>query len=177
MIFLVYNNRENYTENPNVLDKSVPDPNCACVFDIDETITCGLPNAAKAVETCKEHNCRFALNTARGAAYYEDVKFHEIGLDPNLIKNDVHIWNQNAKATYASQDDMLKEIAENKVAGLEELQKKYSVPKHRIILFDDNNNNITKAQKSGYAVVHAANAGQCGLPNNVQKIISDILDE
>lgn len=150
------------------------DVDCICAFDLDDTLTCGLASAKKAVMKCKEKKCKFAVNTARSVPYYNDIRLNEIDLEPELFINDIYVWKNN-NMTFTSYDNLAKNVADTKVLHLENLATKYNVSKNRIILFDDNSTNIEIASKSGFSTIHA-NDVQCGLPSNVDKKIEYILE-
>ncbi len=152
-----------------------PIPECICVFDLDDTITCGFDNAKSAIEECKNRSCVFAVNTARTSPYYADIKFGALGIHPEIFKDNFYHGTWNNKMSYTDRDSLINEIAKTKVKHLDTLHKKYGTAKDKIILFDDNDTNINLAKYHGYSTVHA-NHENCGLNNNVVKEISDILD-
>jgi hypothetical protein len=150
---------------------------CACVFDIDNTITCGHEQARNAINECKKNGCKLALNTARIGPYYNDVKFENIGLEKEDIIDDVYHGidhNNINKATYGH-EQLFSKIAEEKVKHLYTIQRKYNIinPK-RIILFDDMIENVTKAKNKGFSAIHA-NGTICGLNQHVVSEIKDAL--
>src|SRR5574343_1404983 len=140
---------------------------CVCVFDIDDTITCGLQNAKEAIDTCKERSCKLAINTARGGIYYNGIDFNALGIEPDTFYDDYYhgTWN---KMSYASENELIDDIAKTKVDHLYTVQQKYSVPKDRVILFDDNLNNIALAKYNGFSTI-LANHANCGLPHNISR--------
>jgi len=152
-----------------------PIPDCICVFDLDDTITCGFDNARKAIDECKNRSCVFAVNTARTSPYYADIKFGELGIHPEIFKDNFYHGTWNSKMSYVSNSSLSDEIAKTKIEHLDTLHNKYGTAKDKIILFDDNDTNINLAKYHGYSTI-IANHENCGLNNNVIKEISNILD-
>jgi len=152
---------------------------CACVFDIDDTITCSQKYAKAAVEECKRNSCIIAINTARTVPYINDVKLSDISLSRNDIK--YFYTGDHDKLNYSMNFDHLEDyVANKKLENLEDLHKKLNDihksncnPK-KIILFDDNIKNINKASTK-FSVIHANNP-YCGLnidvTNNIKKILN-----
>lgn len=159
---------------------------CACVFDIDNTITCGFSRALNAVNECKKRNCVIALNTARILTdpttdskidlkkIYEDLDLNKLGLKEEDFHDDVYYGTWLKNASYTTNESLMKDISETKTKHLETIQKKYNLSKDRIILFDDNLYNIEDAKKNGFSVIHANHVG-CGLNDNVVSEIKRIL--
>jgi hypothetical protein len=151
--------------------------NCACVFDLDNTITCNISNAKKAVDECSSRSCLFAINTARTQSYYKDIEIDNLGIPHSAFINDFYHgdWDKN-NFSYANKEELMSYIAKTKVKNLDIISKKYGIPKKSIILFDDNTTNIDSAKYNGYSTI-LADHSNCGLKQNVDKEISDILDE
>lgn len=147
---------------------------CACVFDIDNTITCGLENAKLAVKECKKNNCKIALNTARTIPYYKDVKLEEIGLCEEDIVGDVYCGDYNKDMVSYDANYINKRVALTKVEHLRKIADKYGLRAGRVILFDDMIDNIKLAEEGGFSTVHA-NCHSCGLNDYVGAQIKDIL--
>jgi hypothetical protein len=154
-----------------------PSVNCVCVFDLDDTITCGLDNAKTAINECRSNSCKFAINTARTSTFINDINFSALGLDPEEIKDDHYTGDWNTKkVSYTSKQDLMQQIANKKTEHMYHLSNKYNVPKNRIILFDDNYTNINIAKDHGFSTIYA-NSKTCGLGNNVGHEINSILDQ
>jgi hypothetical protein len=156
----------------NSTKKESQGPNCICVFDLDDTLTCGHTNAKTAIDECSKRECLMSINTARTSPYISDISFDKINLNHGQIV-DIHHWTRPS-VSFSSHEDLIKDIAVNKVVGLEKLSTRYSVPKNRVILFDDNYVNVTEAIRSGFSAIHA-NSTECGLNVNVKSDIARIL--
>lgn len=147
---------------------------CACVFDLDDTITCSTDIAAETIQTCRDNKCLIAFNTARGSPYFEDLKFNKLGLTREEVAKEFYHGNYNITHSF-NREGLDNYIAETKVKHLDTISKKYNIPKNKIILFDDNRLNIQYATNYGYATVFANNP-YCGLPFSSTSIVSQILD-
>jgi len=167
IIFLIsyyYNKSEIVVEK--FIEKSTP---CLCVFDLDRTLTCSYNNAKKAVDTCRNFGCRFAINTARLSPYIGDVPLKEIGLKFSDISGNIYHGSSYPMATN------FEDVAKTKVDHLYTLMNKYDVPKKKIILFDDLYSNIEGASQNGFSTVFANNP-MCGINNDVSAEIDKILN-
>lgn len=148
-----------------------PENKCVCVFDLDDTITCNKDIAKEAIKECKNNGCKIAINTARQLKYYEDIDTDYLGLDQEDLSN---FYTGPIDVDYSIPNNNLHlKIAEKKVSNLDEIAFKFSVPKKKVILFDDNEHNIKMAEKHGYSIIHANNPA-CGLNydviNNIRQI-------
>lgn len=165
-----------YINNNNIENFS----NCVCVFDIDDTITCGFDQAKKAIDECKKRSCLFAINTARTTKYHADIEYEKLGLTKDsfveMFDDNFYNGTWNKKNSYINQDELIKDIAKNKTEHLITIKSKYNVPNNRIILFDDNYENLKNAKLHGFSTIYA-NSESCGLGKNVVREISDILDD
>lgn len=151
-----------------------------CVFDLDDTLTCGFDNAKAAIYECKINECKIAINTARLLPYYKDIDLKKLGLHENDFKDDVYHgdWDKEGdkeSLTTLSISSILEKVAMTKVKHMETLMKKYNIsdPK-KIILFDDQIKNIELAKSAGFSTIHA-NSVACGIPEDVRKRIRDIM--
>lgn len=147
--------------------------NCVCVFDIDNTLTCGNPYPY--IEKCKENNCRIAINTARPSKYMEDLS-PELVSYLNMNMTEDYYFNPN------SYSQTREEVADIKSTYLGLLRDKYKVNKECVILLDDSRSNIETAKRNGFGVVKANNTrNNCGIPldgiyqfeNMIKNCISD----
>ena len=148
-----------------------------CVFDLDDTLTCGFDHARAAIHECKINECKIAINTARPAPYYKDIKLKKLGLEINDFIGDVYYgdWARNMVSSM-SYEKIMENVVNTKVRHLETLKNKYNIQdRKKIILFDDQEKNIEGARKAGFGVIHA-NSVACGLPENVGKQIRDIIN-
>lgn len=150
--------------------------NGICVFDLDDTLTCGYDNAREAIIECKINECKIAINTARAAPYYKDIKLDKLGLTKEDFKEDFYYGDWVKDLTSSMSWEQLKQkIAETKVKHLDTLKIKYNVDPKKIILFDDSDSNIDAAKAAGYSTIHA-NSVACGLNENVVKNIRKIMN-
>lgn len=144
-------------------------PDCVCVFDIDHTITCGEPKHS--VDMCKRHNCRLAINTARPAKYSKDIDMGEMGFDEPYYHDSDFYYNPNSYSQSGNK------VAQVKAGYLSSLQRKYSIPdKRRIILFDDNNENLKVAYEQNFSTIKASDR-RCGLGQQSAVKINNILNK
>jgi len=164
IIIIIYNYTQKLENLPN---------SCACVFDLDDTLTCNYANAKNAINACKQNGCVFAINTARTSSYYGDIPLDKLGLEENLFINDIYTGDWNTVNKSFSRESFNKHVANTKKEHLDTISKKYNILKNRIILFDDNINNITVAKENGYSTVHANDT--CGLNQNVLSEVNYIL--
>lgn len=157
--------------------KSEPRVECVCVFDLDDTLTCGIPQAKQAIDTCRKNYCKFAINTARNSTYLEDIQLKELGLNPSEFVNDYYIGDwMDKNSSFVNHDNLIEYIAQTKVKHLQTISNKYKVPKDKVILFDDNDVNIKIAKENGFSVIHA-NSRTCGLNSDVSEHIEYILEK
>jgi hypothetical protein len=167
---------------------------CVCVFDLDGTLTCGHDHASTAVNECKKRLCKFAINTARyfpggssgsrGSSgsdesyklrLVNDIPLENIGLTEQDIINDIyHGEDPNKNGFSSTVEKMIEQISDIKVKHMKFIKNKYNVPEHRIILFDDVQENIDAVKKHGFGGIHANNI--CGINEHVKSDISRILD-
>jgi len=161
--------------NEKKIDK-FSETSCVCCFDLDNTITCGLDNAKTAIKECKKRNCKLAINTARTSPFIGDLQLKSLDLEKKDIENDIYYGDWDKKNITFSDQYFAQEIANTKLNHLTTLKDKYSVPKNRIILFDDVKTNIDTAKENGYSVVFA-NDPKCGLTDSVKSDIARILDK
>jgi len=144
-----------------------------CAFDLDNTLTCGLDNAAKAIAKAKELGSKIAIVTARPQKFFGDLNFPKLGLQIEDIGDDFYIGEQ-FKCSFFDIKCMEDSIADTKVKNLQILAEKYAVDPKRIILLDDQPANIRKAIAGGFSGI-LANNPTCGLKNNVDEEIENIL--
>ncbi len=149
------------------------DRGCVCAFDLDHTLTCGLEQAANAVKTCKDHNCKIAIVTARPTPWYSDIKLRELGLDEADFIDDFY-HGEKFKCSFTSRDCLENAVSSTKVKHLRTLAEKYSVEPERIILFDDQHPNVQAAFDAGFKAIHA-NHDMCGLPHNAHHKVREYL--
>jgi len=147
--------------------------NGICVFDLDNTITCGINNAKNAISICKSNNYKIAVNTARQSHYYSDINLNELGLTEEDMNNDFY-HGENYQCSFGDNNCFHNSIADTKVKHLYTLSKKYNLPHKKIILFDDIWNNIEKANNNGFSSVYA-NHHICGLPDDVNEQLKKLI--
>lgn len=144
-----------------------------CAFDIDGTITCGIENAKKAIDTCRKNNYKIAINTARPVKFYSDLKLNDLGLKHEEFLDDFYHGEINL-CSFVDYDCMTNNISDVKVKHLETLARKWNVSPKNVILFDDQHYNIDKAKNKGFSVI-SANNPICGLHDNVDEQIENII--
>jgi len=134
---------------------------CGCVFDIDDTLTCGNP--ANVVRMCKENGCVLGLNTARNMPYALDVPLKEQGFPPNVLNSGDFVYNP--APTFEN-------VVPTKVKGLQDFQHKWKIDSpSRILFFDDSLMNIEGANAAGFKGVWCPKTPQqCGVGLEQEKI-------
>ncbi len=147
----------------NIKEKeSFDNQKCACVFDLDDTITCSVDRAAKVIQKCRDNGCLIAFNTARTIPYYQDLDLRSLGIINKDLEN-FYIGDHYNLGYSLSEEGLHNHIADTKVKHLQTIKDRHSIGNsHRIILFDDNLKNITWARSNGFSAIHA-NSPSCGL--------------
>jgi FMN phosphatase YigB (HAD superfamily) len=145
-----------------------------CVFDLDNTITCGIERAAEAIKFCKDNSFKIAINTARPTKWFDDLKLEKLGLTIEDFKDDFY-FGKSFECSFTDQNCFEDSISQTKVDHLHNISKKYNVPPNKIILFDDQYYNIKKAKEHGFSTVYA-NHQECGLPEHTISILESIVD-
>ena len=137
---------------------------CGCVFDIDDTLTCGDPAAV--VRMCKENGCVLGLNTARNMPYALDIPLKEQGFPPNVLNSEDFVYNA---------DPTFDNVVSTKVKGLHDFQQKWKIDSpSRILFFDDSLSNIEGANAAGFTGVWCSKTGQqCGIGPGQEKITAE----
>jgi hypothetical protein len=148
--------------------------NSICVFDIDNTITCGIDRASQAIKECKNRGAKIAINTARPTKWYSDLDLVSLGLHEDDFDSDFY-YGGELKCSFGDRKCFEDTISETKVKHLYTLANKWNVNPRKVILFDDNFNNIEKARINGFSTIFA-NHHLCGLPENVVEQIRNILN-
>jgi hypothetical protein len=167
LFFIYYKDPFNNEQTDTI---SVP---CVCAFDLDNTLTCGISRAAKAVDICKKQGCKIAINTARPTPWFSDLKLKRLGLEEIDFKDDFyHI--EPFKCSFQDNNCLSETISNTKSDHLDTISKKYSVPKNKVILFDDQWDNVKRARERGFSGIYA-NHPNCGISQNVHKEIDKIL--
>jgi hypothetical protein len=166
LLLLIYPKKENLIENNKIYDG-------VCAFDLDGTITCGIENARKAINICRTNNYKIAINTARPAKYYSDLKLDLLDLKYEEFGDDFYHGEINL-CSFIDYNCMTNNISDIKVKHLETLAEKWKVNPKNVILLDDQHYNIDKAKNKGFSTIHANNP-ICGLPDNVDKQIENII--
>lgn len=133
-----------------------------CVFDIDNTITAGIPESC--IKMCTDMGARLSINTTRNVATPHDLDLEHLGfVSPNFDETDYY-FNPNA-ATSNFED-----AAGVKVEHLETVKKKYNITdSKRIILFDDNKINVDFAEKGGFSAIHVGTKSPGIQENDIEK--------
>lgn len=149
------------------------EPDSICAFDIDGTITRGINRAARAIAKCKELGAVIAINTARPSKWYDDLDIHALGLAGSDFESNFY-HGEPFRCSFTDINCFEDSIASTKVKHLYELSSKWNVVPKRIILFDDQWNNINKAKQAGFSTIQANNP-YGGLPENVVDQIDHIL--
>ena len=138
---------------------------CGCVFDIDDTLTCGDPT--NVVRMCKENGCALGLNTARNMPYALDVPLKEQGFPLNVLNSEDFVYNP---------DPTFDNVVLTKVEGLREFQRKWEIDSpSKILFFDDSLANIKGANAAGFKGVWCSKtyqgpASRCGIGLEQEKI-------
>lgn len=137
---------------------------CGCVFDIDDTLTCGDPAAV--VRMCKENGCVLGLNTARNMPYAFDVPLKEQGFPSNVLDSEDFVYNP---------DPTFDNVVSTKVKGLRDFQQKWGIDSpFKILFFDDSLANIEGANAAGFTGVWCSKtAQQCGIGPEQEKIAAE----
>ncbi len=148
--------------------------NGMCVFDLDNTITCGLDNAKLAIDICKKNNYGIAINTARTSQYYSDINLDKLGLSEVDFINDFY-YGKLPQCSFTDEDCFYDNIANTKIEHLYTLSKKWNLNPQKIILFDDVWNNIEKANVNGFSTVFA-NHQICGIPDNISSQLEKLMN-
>lgn len=161
MILSTNSDGDNYTNNYDQHQY-----NGVCAFDLDDTITCGIGNAKRAIDICKQNNYKIAINTARVLPFYDDIRLNDLGLTESEIIDDFY-HGKEYNCSFANNDEFRDQIAETKVKHMYTLANKWNLPKDKVILFDDQEANISKAQIHGFPTITAGNKESCGLPDNI----------
>lgn len=169
LIYIYNKSNENFTQNDNTQEPL--ENTCACIFDIDGTISCSFDNVKKAVNTCKREGCILGINTARKT----DVGIEDILNKADISKNDFS-YIHTGKWSIFNGENIPDQIAYDKSQYLEDVynDNNKKIEKKHIILFDDNINNINFAKLLGYNTIYANNP-KCGLNNDVDNQILNIL--
>ena len=125
-------------------------PPCACVFDVDKTITCGSPE--KALELCQDAKCAVAINTARPRAW----------LEPNLQalgfpspSSPLFLYNPQ------SYHQTAEERAQVKAQHMRELA--VHLQTDNLVLFDDLEVNVNAVRSAGFRAQLVGRRSQCGV--------------
>ena len=137
-------------------------PRCGCVFDLDDTLTCGAPE--RVVRLCKENGCAFGLNTARNLPYARDIPLKEQGFPPNVLNSEDFVYNPHPT---------LANIVSTKVKGLRDFQEKWKIASpSKVLFFDDSLANIRGANDAGFTGVWCPKtADRCGIgPDQETKV-------
>ena len=167
------NQNENKKEKEKEKEKEYKD--IIIVFDIDNTLTCNIQNARKAVLFAKARNIRLAISTARAVPYTGDLNLIDLSLDHTDFINDFYTCTRNDHLFENNTQALTINIANQKLDHLLIIQKKYSIDnRKKIILIDDNIYNITVANNNGFSVIHA-NAIPCGINDNIEEELYGIL--
>lgn len=147
--------------------------NGVCVFDLDNTITCGIQNAKTAIDICRKNNYKIAINTARPTLWYSDIKLEELGLHKDEFMDDFY-YGKPFNCSFTDNSCLTNSISDTKVEHLNTISKKWKIKPKKIILFDDQHYNITKANDKGYSTIFANNP-QCGLSDNIKEQIEKLI--
>ncbi len=163
IISYIYFKKENLTN----------DSSCGCVFDLDDTLTCGQERAKEAINYCKMKNCKIAINTARPTKWYSDIKLSQLNLNEDDFNDDFYHYDFNNNCTFASNSCLQESIANNKVKHLQTFSRKWNIKPNKIVLFDDQITNIKFAKNAGFSAIHA-NHVNCGIPNSITNVLETI---
>ena len=94
IIFIIYYFRK---------EKLTNDYSCGCVFDLDDTLTCGQERAKEAINYCKSKGCKISINTARPTKWYSDIKLSQLDLSENDFNDDFYcteVFDRNNNFKY-----------------------------------------------------------------------------
>lgn len=125
-------------------------PRGVCVFDLDQTLTCGDP--ARAVQACRDAGYALAVNTARPAAWLE-ADLLALGLPAPGTAAFRH--NPSSYAQTEAQR------AEHKGRAMDQLAQHFGT--RNLVLFDDIHANVAAARRRGYRGQHVGARGACGV--------------
>lgn len=138
--------------------------NGICAFDLDDTITCGIPQGKAAVSACRASGYMIVINTARPVVYHADIDLAGLGLTEAEVVANFYYRHNSGQTRGLSESARDAHIAEVKTSHLRNLARKYTLPHDKIVLFDDNLLNIERARAAGFRTVVAGSDGVCGIP-------------
>ena len=121
-----------------------------CVFDIDNTLTCGDP--ARAIQACRDANYEIAINTARPVAWLEP-RLRALGLP--LPGAPAFHFNPD------SYQQSEQERADHKGQAMHKIAKYFDTD--TLMLFDDIPANVEAARRRGYRGQLVSARGACGV--------------
>jgi len=145
-----------------------------CALDLDGTITCGIYNAKKAIQICKDANYKIAINTARPSKYYSDIKLDLLGLKESDFIDDFY-YGETLKCSFGDYQCLENNISATKLKHLITIENKWKVPRNKIILFDDVYQNVKIAEDNGFSVIYANNPA-CGINENFENKLYNIIN-
>ncbi len=130
-------------------------PQGACVFDIDETLTCGnrcsvskVKAMHKAIDYCVEKDMAIEVNTARpGQA---DMLWGvPKTVKQKLVKNNADVYYRPLNSRHS--------VEEQKLVHMRTIAKKWHISdKKNLVLFDDRLSTCRHLQKNGISAIHVA---------------------
>ena len=129
-----------------------------CVFDIDNTLTCG--DAARAVQACRDKDYNIAVNTARPVGWLEP-RLAALGLPAPNTPAFVH--NPHSYLQTPAQRAAAKARGMDKIADL--------FGTKNLILFDDLEENVAAVRDAGYRAQQVSQNGRCGITKNDLSIL------
>jgi predicted AAA+ superfamily ATPase len=144
-------------------------PKGACVFDLDDTLTCGQHSCAKhkieamceSIDTCVREDMAIEVNTAR--PQQDNILW---GI-PNAVKG--RLIKHDADVYIRPRDSKLS-VEEQKLRHMKTIAKKWKISKKKMILFDDRLSTCTHLKNKGFKAIHVKNEnGICSDELNVLK--------
>lgn len=148
-VFLYY-----FTNSSTDSYRNINRPACACVFDIDGTLTCGNPDPI--IDTCIRKNCELFINTARPVVWLGGILTSKLS-EPYYSHPKNYYFNPDAYSQSAH------EIANTKLKHLDAIRKNLSLEKKDVFFFEDNLMNARVARENGYPVLVAGKyPNKCG---------------
>ena len=133
-------------------------PKGVCVFDLDQTLTCG--DAARAVHACRYIEYEIAVNTARPVGWLEP-RLAALGLpapdSPAFVYNPRSYQQTSAQRAAA------------KARGMDQIADIFGTK--NLILFDDLAENVAAARDAGYRAQQVSRNGRCGITEHDLSIL------
>lgn len=143
----------------------------ACVFDIDQTLTCKrkcslqkIEKMKEAIESCNENNFEVVINTARPPQPFILHSIH-----PSIQKLLKHAKVYTRKLSCENT------VPEEKFQNMKKISKHFNVPLHKTILVDDLLETCRHINRMGGHAIHVKN--EDGIDANEVKQIHKFINQ